>query len=356
MTYTKAFRAAVIGGVFSTLAVFATAAQSADRTVTDMSGRKVPLPGEINRIAQQFPAHTVTVIMLGAGEKLVAIPQNVKIIPLMSKIYPRIADIPEAFPSGGPANVEDLLTLQPDVVTVFAGATVIEQLTTAGIPAVVMDFTSFKEFPRSISLAGEVFGGEAVKRATAFNEYFEAKFRMIEERTKSLTVEQRPSVAHVSSFDPLAIDGNETLMQEWIELGGGTAAAVGTSGVFQQITFEQLLQWDPDVIVVQQTASTAQGMQGGSAQSVLDEMVKTTGWSDLKAVRDDRVYINPRGMYPWERFGPEEAMQIQWIAKTLHPELFEDLDIRAEARSFYQTFFGYQLSDTELDEVLQVSE
>ena len=58
-------------------------------------------------------------------------------------------------------------------------------------------------------------------------------------------------------------------------------------------------------------------------------------------------------MYPWDRFGPEEALQIQWAAKTLHPDRFKDIDMRAEARNFYKVFFHYALSDADLDQIFQ---
>jgi hypothetical protein len=50
---------------------------------------------------------------------------------------------------------------------------------------------------------------------------------------------------------------------------------------------------------------------------------------------------------------PEEALQIQWAAKMLHPDLFRDLDVRTEARNFYRTFFNYSLTEAELDQVFQ---
>lgn len=330
----------------------APAAAQATHVVTDMTGATISVPVEVNRIAILYPAHTVTDIMLGVGDKIVVIPQNVKTIPLLQKIYPRILDVSEIVRSGSTVNMEEIVSLQPDVAVV-GGATASEQFTNAGIPPVMMYFDNYAELPRSITLAGEVYGGVAVERAAAFNAYFADKYEMVKARTAALRPDERPRVVHISSFPPLVIDGNSTLIQEWIELGGGTAAAVGIDGLAKGITFEQLLEWDPDVIVVQ-TPGGDQGLKANSGQSVIDELAKSPGWSDLAAVRNSRVVINPQGMYPWERFGPEQALQIQWIAKTLHPELFKDLDIRAEARSFYRTFFNYDLSEAELDQMLQV--
>lgn len=59
-----------------------------------MAGEQITLPVTIDRIGEQFPAHTITDLMLGVGPRLVAIPLNVKSIPFLRKVYPPIVDVP----------------------------------------------------------------------------------------------------------------------------------------------------------------------------------------------------------------------------------------------------------------------
>jgi len=328
-------------------------AEPATRTITDMSGASVTVPLKIERIAEQFPAHTVTDIMLGAGDKLVAIPQNVKTIPLLQKIYPRIATVPELF-RGSTVNIEELLPTNPDVISGTGGAANAAKLKSAGLPPVVMTFKTYQSLRQSITLAGDLYGGEAKQRAAAYNAYLESRLKLIQSRLSDLPRSQRPTVVHIASFPPLVIDGGSSIIDEWIKLGGGIDAAGSVSGSHVSITMEQLLAWDPEVLIIE-TPGGDQAITAGSGKSVVAALSHAPGWQQLRAVRNHRVYINPQGMYPWERYGPEEALQIQWIAKTLHPERFQDLDTRAEARRFYQTFFGYTLSESELDQVFQVS-
>jgi iron complex transport system substrate-binding protein len=327
-------------------------AASGTRTVIDMSGASVTVPLDVERIAEQFPAHTVTDIMLGAGDKLVAIPRNVKTIPLLRKIHPRIADVPELF-HGSAVNMEELLAVRPDVVSIIGSAANVARLQSAGLPAAVMTFTSYSSLQRSVAIAGDIYGGEARQRASRYNAYLDGKLRFVQSRLADLPASQRPTVVHVASYPPLVIDGGPSIMGEWIRLGGGIDAASAVAGPHVTITMEQLLAWDPQVLIVE-TPGGDQALAAGSGQSVIDALSHAPGWQQLRAVRDKRVYVNPQGMYPWERYGPEEALQIQWIAKTLHPERFGDLDIRAEARHFYQAFFGYSISEAELDQVMQV--
>jgi iron complex transport system substrate-binding protein len=328
-------------------------AASGTQTVIDMSGASVTVPLDVERIAEQFPAHTVTDIMLGAGDKLVAIPRNVKTLPLLRKIYPRIADVPELF-HGSTVNIEELLAARPDVVSIIGGAANVAKLRSAGLPAAVMTFTSYESLQRSIALAGDIYGGDARQRASRYNAYLEGKLRFVQSRLADLPPSQRPTVVHIASYPPLVIDGGPSIMGEWIKLGGGVDAAGAVAGSHVTITMEQLLAWDPDVLIVE-TPGGDQALVAGSGQSVVAALSHAPGWQQLRAVRSGRIHVNPQGMYPWERYGPEEALQIQWIAKTLHPERFRDLDMRAEARQFYRTFFGYSLSEPDLDQVLQVN-
>lgn len=321
-------------------------------TVTDMSGAKVSVPRKVDRIAEQFPAHTVTDLMLGVADKLVGISNNVKTLPFLAKVDPGITSVPELFKSGGPVNMEELLRHKPDVVSALPGDDgTLKPFAEAGLPAVDLSFTTFPELVRSMTLAGQIYGGDANRRAQRYNAYFESKLKMVRSRLKTLPDSDKPGVVHIASFPPLVVDGGDSIIDQWIKFAGGTDAATGVASSHITVTFEQLLKWNPDVIIVE-TPGGDQGIAAGSGQSVVAALQKEPGWSGLKAVRSKHVYINPQGLYPWDRFGPEEALQIQWAAKTLHPDQFKDLDMRKVTRSFYQTFFGYDMSAAELDQML----
>ena len=157
---------------------------------------------------------------------------------------------------------------------------------------------------------------------------------------------------HISSYPPLVIDGGPSLIGDWIRQAGGRDAAQAVAGPHVGITMEQLLTWNPDVVIVE-TPGGDQGLAAGTGRSVLEALAAAPGWKQLQAVKTNRVYLDPQGLYPWERYGPEEALQIQWAAKTLHPDKFEDLDIRTEAKTFYRSFFNYALSDADLSQMFQ---
>lgn len=318
---------------------------------TTISGAQVRVPLQVNRIAEQFPAHTATDIMLGAGDKLVAIPPNVKTLPFLKKVFPGIAAVPELFQNGGAVNMEQLLRAKPDVVSAIDGGAVLMPFQAVGLPAVDMYFPNLSQLTQSITLAGQVYGGDAAKIAQQYNAYFEGNVKLIQSRLANLPDSQRPSVLHIRNFPPLTINSGTSIVGQWIKLAGGTDVASGVNGT--TITAEQVLKWNPDILIIQAPGGD-QGKAADSAESVLAALSSSIpGWNDLKAVKNHRIFFNPQGLYPWEQYGPEEALQILWAAKTLHPDLFKDVDMRTEVRNFYKNFFRYGVSDAELNQIFQ---
>jgi len=109
-----------------------------------------------------------------------------------------------------------------------------------------------------------------------------------------------------------------------------------------RFSLEQIMGADPDVIVT---------LNAESAKEIRTDR----RWSQVRAVRNKRVYANPKGMFWWCRETSEEALQILWLAKTLYPEHFKDVDMVKETRYFYKTFYGYELTDREIQEILNPS-
>ncbi|HEY3893805.1 MAG TPA: ABC transporter substrate-binding protein [Pseudonocardiaceae bacterium] len=165
--------------------------------------------------------------------------------------------------------------------------------------------------------------------------------------TSKVPMEQRPSVLHVYSLNPLVVDGTGNIIDAWINAAGGRNAAQ-IPGRTRPVSIEQVQKWNPDVIIVASSAFVA----NDTGTQTLDKLTADPIWSRLAAVRNHHAYINPTGGWHWDRYGIEGALQIQWAAKTLHPELFPNLNMVAQTRSFYSQFLHYQLSDEQANRML----
>ena len=60
------------------------------------------------------------------------------------------------------------------------------------------------------------------------------------------------------------------------------------------------------------------------------------------------IYVNPKGVFGWDRYGVEELLQVQWVSALLHPDLFPNLKIEEKVKTFYKTYLNYSLTDDEV--------
>ena len=121
-----------------------------------------------------------------------------------------------------------------------------------------------------------------------------------------------------------------------VELKAGYGMA-GTS-------MEQILLWNPEMIII-----------GRGSQTSLHETIMTDSrWTDLKAVKDNQVYLRPDNPYSWFDGppGPAQIVGMYWMIDTLYPDKTTGLDISAKVKEFYSNFFHYDLSDEELASLL----
>jgi iron complex transport system substrate-binding protein len=218
---------------------------------------------------------------------------------------------------------------------------IIKSIEDAGIPVIITpgftDATSLKDGLRFIA---KVLGPDEEKVAEEFCTYYDRNLEMISPVTSGIPKDQRFKL-YYSANNPLNTEGQGTLPQFWAETAGAVnvAAEAGIVGSFKDINIEDVIKWDPDIIVCRDFANVG-------------AIMTDTRFADISAVKNQRVYVNPKGIFVWCVRSAEEALQILWAAKTLYPEKFPDLDVRKETRDFYEKFYNYILTEEDLNETL----
>lgn len=342
-------RLALLGGVLlmslASSAAEAAAPLSAQentvaRQVIDDAGRSVSVSVQPTRIADGWYAHHVLLMTLGAGSRIVATVNHPRSQPWMFKVMPSLEQATQI--DGTAFNVEDLLADHVDLVFTAIGdrqALAYEQV---GLAVMRMGFTDLAGLQRSMLATAQALGGEqAMDRAQAYNRYLDAQLSGVKDKVSALSIEQRPTVLHIASINPLKVDGSDTLIDDWIRIAGGRNAAIGLKGNMQVVSAEQVLAWQPEVLIL---AAGAGDLEQAAQGPLL---------SQLQAVQHGRVLRNPAGVFPWDRYGTEVALQIEWAAQQLHPDLFRDTDMLVRTRDFYQRFFDYPLTESDARRILQ---
>ncbi len=318
------------------------------RTITDMMGQTVAIAeaDQLQRVAVLTSPQVMVVYALGAQEKLCAVTNAVKMWPLLTQFDPRLAEVPAVRAQFAQINVEALLQANPDVCLGSSGDMEVVQKST-DLPALSVATNEpgrYYEYQKEeVAFFGQVLGAE--ERAEKYMSYLDRILADIQAGTSGLADGERVKVYLGFGPDHLVTYGGDTYMQEWIEAAGCDNAAEGIStiggkeGGLADISLEQVLSWDPDVIILDE----------GDPRDLAND----PQWGQLKAVRNGQVYRLPVGLFIWNRPSVEAtAMFPLWLALNAYPDRFESLSMESELARFYDEIFGFRFSADEIQSVL----
>ena len=312
-------------------------AAKATRTVTDLTGAKVTVPNKVNRVADLWHANNQVVLLLGGQKKLVATTPMIQKQPWFAQVYPGIKNVTAPY-NGADLQVEELVKTKPDVV-LASDAPTVAKAKEANIPAVNVMYQDFNGLQKSVTTTAKVLGGNAPKVAAKYNKELKGNISYVQ---KKVAKAKKPTVLHiVSTADLLKVDGTQSIVNEWIKNAGGKNALT-QKGNMIETTMEQVVKANPDVIIIGQTTTTA------ARQALKND----SRFAQLKAVKNNKVYGNPQGTFPWDRYSAEEALQVLWAGKLLHPKALANVDMVKETKAFYNKYYNYKLTTTEAKQIL----
>lgn len=329
-------------------AFFATAAAHADRTVTDQLGRQVTLPDHVNRVVVLQHQTLNLLVQLNAQDDIVGVMSSWKkqLGPQFARFMPKITTLP--MPGDlTQANIESLLALHPQVVFVanYAPTEMIQQIQNAGIPVVAIslraDAAGEKNkmnpamaneeqayndgLKQGIRLIGDVV--ERPKEAEALIDY---TFRARANANAAVADIPEDKKVRVYMANPdLNTYGAGKYTGLMMQHAGALNVAAATVKGARQVSLEQVLQWNPQVIFVQDRYP-----------QVLKAIESDPQWQTIDAVKHHRVWLMPEYAKAWGYPMPE-AMAIGelWMAKKLYPERYKNINVDAQAQDYYQHFY-----------------
>lgn len=305
------------------------------RLVTDMSGATVEIKDDAPPIADLWYAHNEISVMLGAAPRIQITAENAAENPWLFKISP-VLYMAHMGVRPNTASAEYLLANKIGLVFVPTAAKA-QELRRAGVSALAAEYMTMPDLLTSLEMSAEAIGTlEAHNTAKRYRQEMERVLELLKFRTAQIHETERPRVLHISRLSPLQVDGEKTLIDAWIQAAGGTNVATVT-GNHRPVSFEQIAVWNPEVIIVDPSAG---------------DLPESSPLRTLNAFKQKKWWVNPRGVFAWDRYGCEVLLQLQWAAKILHPTLFADLDIPTAVRNFYNIFFHYHLSDDDIARIL----
>lgn len=279
----------------------------AEITVTDVAGRKVTVVAPPQRIISLAPSGTEILFALDLGPKVLAV-DDFSDYPAAAKSLSKIGG------SKGSYNFEQIVLLKPDLI-LAAGITppeTIKKLEELKQTVIVLGTsqTTFESISADITLVGTVTGqGDKAHQLT---DGMRQKLAQIKARVA--LANSRPRVYwELDGTDPAKpySVGPGNFVDDLIALAGGANIFEQASSPFPQVSSEQIVAADPEVIIL---ADAAYGV-------TMDSVAKRPGWQALAAVKQQ--HIAPIDDNLVSRPGPRIVDGLEAVAKIIHPELFK---------------------------------
>ena len=320
--------------------------------IVDHLGYEVEVPYEVNRIAvgNILPLPSVLTVFFDSAEKIVGMSPNSMNAAqkgLLGELYPEVLSAETGYMNGVDVNLEELMKLNPDIVFYSASQPDQgEQLRNAGFAAVAIsvnkwDYDAMETLNQWIGLLSEIFPDND-KTETVAN-YSKKIYEMVQERVASIPEEERERVFFLFKYSDteMQTSGQNFFGQFWAEAIGAvnTAEEIETDNQVT-VNMEQVYAWNPSTIFIT-NFTTAQ------PEDLYTNAVGNYDWSAIDAVKNEKVYKMPLGMYRSYTPGADTPVTLLWFAKTTYPELFADIDMVEETKNYYKEVFGVELSDVQ---------
>jgi iron complex transport system substrate-binding protein len=322
-------------------------------------GNEIVIPARVERvvISSAWPLASVYCLYMGSTDKLVGVDpaiisaaENSALV----KVFPDIVKIPSGFAKNGVINAEELMKLAPDVVLYSSGAPEdYDVCAQAGIPAVgfslsIKEFNTIDTINSWIELLGEVMRQDF--DTAEFMKYSKELEAMVAGRLKGVPDEKKPRgmVLHLYDESRIGVPAGPSFADYWITAGGGVNVAANAGAGTISASMEQVYEWDPERIFIT-------NFNPAQPEDIYGNTVGNFDWSNVSAVRNKQVRKMPLGMYRWYVCNADSPLTLLWMAKQNHPDIFADIDMDEEIRSYYRRFYKLDLSDDDLRRIYNPS-
>jgi len=329
------------------IAVLLAAGPAHAASIVDSAGRAVEIPDKVERIYAAGPPASVLVYVL-APERLTGWPRAPypEERPYIAAPYRDLPELGRLTGRGGTANLEVVLRVDPHLIVDFGSvrATYVSLADSmqrqTGIPYVLID-GRFDATPAALRLLGQALGRQ--ERGEALARYADELFAELDVKLKDVSEEKRPRVYLARGPDGLESGSVGSINTEILERAGGrnvVGEIPGRRGLVQ-MTMERVLAADPEIIVT---------WDRNFYHAVWSDPL----WARVAAVRSKRVYLSPTAPFGWIDRPPSlnRLIGLKWLARTFYPDRFR-FDLAAETRAFYRLFYHVELSDADLERLLQ---
>jgi iron complex transport system substrate-binding protein len=311
---------------------------------TDSVGRQVEIPAKLTRVsasgslAQMFllavaPDLLCTITAPFPQSEAEFIPAYLNKLPVIGQFY-----------GAANLNLEEVANIAPEIVIDVGevkesiGADMDAISKAIAIPTVHITAT-LQSTPDAFRTLGKLLGREAKGEALAV---FCEKTLATAQQVMTQVGNNKKSVLYCmgkQGLNVLAAGTFHTEVLDWLADNRAVVANPAARGSGNETNLEQLLIWDPEVILF--------GFGSVYAAASADPT-----WRQMRAVRNGAYFEVPQGPHNWMGGPPSinRYLGMLWMLKILYPE-YAQFDLYTEVAEYYRLFYGYELSRERFDKL-----
>ena len=318
------------------------------RIITDSAGREVEIPSEITKIAPSGPLAQI-VLYTVSPDKLAGLAADFsdEAKQYIDEKYWGLPKFGQFYGKNASLNMEALIAEAPDVIIDIGEAkkTVKEDMDALqeqlNIPVIFVEAT-LPTMADAYEMLGDITGEK--EQAGKLADYCRAEIGKADQNAAAIADADRKSVYFGLGDDGLHTNAKGSIHADVIDRIGAVNAAdveAVSSGGGSEVSFEQVLLWNPDLVIV-------------DSQKLYDTLTTDPMWQELDAVKNGKIFKIPTAPYSYMSSPPSvnRMIGIEWLGSLVYPEIYTS-DIREEVKNFYQLFYHIDVTDEKLEAVLK---
>ncbi len=298
--------------------------------VTDFRGKVLKFEEPVTRVVCLIESALTGLYMLNAGESVVGVSSNIyntDVYEYYAMLDERIANKQIYAPGNWDfVNVEGVLSLQPDLVIMWASQTEsIRALESRGIKVYAVMLHSFADVKKEITDFAELTGTQ--DRAKVLLEYINNELREIEILRQAIS--EKKSVYFMWAQGILSTSGVNSTVNELIELAG-CINACDLPDEHITINREKLIEWNPNIILMWYNDKLN-----------VDDVIEMPSIKQLDAIRNKNVFEFP-SVFFCDLWTLKYIYAVKFLMSAAYPHISDQICVKNEERKIMENLYGYK--------------
>ncbi|MDD5906417.1 MAG: ABC transporter substrate-binding protein [Clostridiales bacterium] len=312
------------------------------RVFTDSVGREVEVPAQIDKVALSGPMAQIVLFAL-CPDKLVGVSNawSTEAEQYLDEKYFTMPEIGQLYGGKGELNPETLLQSGAQIVidvgepkgSIAEDLDALQEQT--GIPFVHITATT-ETTGDAYRMLGDLLNMKDEAETLA------AYCEKVYDRTVSIAGSvEKANVLYVTGDMGQNVIAAGSYHAEILDLLTNNLAVVdepSSKGTGNEVSMEQILTWDPDVVIF-------------APESIYDTVADDAAWQSVTAIKNGAYYEVPFVPYNWMGFPPsvQRYLGMMWLSKVLYPDATAEYDLFSDVQEYYKLFYHCDLTQAQFD-------